>query len=84
MAKLCCPLAPVLTAGDIVGLYSGGGPIAGLQISGVVTRITSTQVSVAFDELSDSVDLSAYSGMIQLVKLANDVTYRRIKRWATH
>lgn len=35
---------------------------------------------VVFDDLSDSVDLSAHNGMIQLIKLANDVTYKRIKR----
>ena len=46
----------------------------------MVIASTNTQISVAIDGLPDTVDLSAHDGMIQLVKLANDVTYRRIRR----
>ena len=73
-------LTVVLVIGDIVGVLSGNKPIAGQRISGVITKSTSSLISVVFDDLSDSVDLSDYNGMIQLVKLANDVTYRRIRR----
>ena len=66
-----------------MGLFSGNKPIAGQSISGVVTRSTSALVSVVFDDLPDSIDLSAHNGMIQLLKLANDVTYKRIKRLAS-
>lgn len=78
---MCYETLFIYLLGDIVGLFSGGKPIAGQQISGVVVHSSSVQVSVAFDDLSDSVDLPTYNGMIQLVKLANDVTYRRIKRY---
>ena len=73
-------LTVVIVIGDIVGVLSGNKPIAGQRISGVITKSTSSLISVVFDDLSDSVDLSDYNGMIQLVKLANDVTYRRIRR----
>ena len=72
------------SVGDIVGIFAGGKPLADKPISGVVTRSTNTYVSVAFDDLPDSVDLTALSGMIQLVKLANDVTYRRIKKFVIY
>ena len=78
---LCYETLFLFLTGDIVGLFSSGKPIAGQQISGVVVHSSNVQVSLAFDDLSDSVDLPAYNGMIQLVKLANDVTYRRIKRY---
>ena len=73
-------LTAAIVIGDIVGVLSGNKPIAGQRISGVITKSTSSLISVVFDDLSDSVDLSDYNGMIQLVKLANDVTYRRIRR----
>ena len=41
-------------------------------------------VSVAFDDLPDTVDLCTFDGSLQLVKLCNDVTYRRIKRYVLH
>lgn len=69
------------TIGDIVGVFSKGKTIGEKTLSGVVTAIKSTSVSVAFDELPDTIDLSAYDGTIQLVKLCNDVTYRRIRRY---
>ena len=62
-------------------MFVGNKPIAGQKISGVITRSTSAQISVVFDDLPDSINLSTHNGAIQLVKLANDVTYRRIKRY---
>ena len=67
-------------AGDIVGVFCANKPISGHQLSGVVIQVTRTHISVVFDDLPDSVDLTAHNGAIQLVKLANDITYRRIKR----
>ena len=74
-------VSDLLRIGDIVGLFVGNKPIAGHKISGVVSRSTSAQISVVFDDLPDSINLSTHNGAIQLVKLANDVTYRRIKRY---
>ena len=72
-------------AGDIVGLFAAGKALTDKTLSGVVTQSKETSISVAFDELPDTVDLASHNGSIQLVKLANDVTYRRIKRcvWYT-
>ena len=64
-----------------MGVFSKGKSVAEKTLSGVVTAIKSTLVSVAFDELPDTIDLSAYDGTIQLVKVCNDVTYQRIRRY---
>ena len=61
-----------------MGVFSKGKSVA---LSGVVTATKPTLVSVAFDELPDTVDLSVCDGTIQLVKLCNDVTYQRIRRY---
>ncbi|XP_053175060.1 DNA-binding protein SMUBP-2 isoform X2 [Scomber japonicus] len=65
--------------GDIVGLYDSGGCTAASQVgTGIVTRVTQAAVSVAFDNAKDelSVDTDA---LYNLLKLANDVTYKRMK-----
>uniref|UniRef100_A0A667HTP7 Immunoglobulin mu DNA binding protein 2 n=1 Tax=Lynx canadensis TaxID=61383 RepID=A0A667HTP7_LYNCA len=66
------------TSGDIVGLYDEGGQLA----TGILTRIMQRSVTVAFDESHDfqlSLDREcAY----RLLKLANDVTYKRLKKAA--
>lgn len=49
-------------------------------ISGVVVKCSETIISVAFEEVPDEVHLSSHEGHLQLVRLANDVTYRRLKR----
>lgn len=59
-----------------MGLYDEGGQLA----TGILTRITPRSVTVAFDESHDfqlSLDTErAY----RLLKLANDVTYKRLKK----
>ncbi|XP_063800420.1 DNA-binding protein SMUBP-2 isoform X2 [Pseudophryne corroboree] len=66
-------------SGDIVGLYdsdSGSDPLS----TGIVCGITQKAVNVAFDEThSDSLNLGSES-TYRLLKLANDVTYKRIKK----
>ncbi|KAM9376972.1 DNA-binding protein SMUBP-2 [Pholidichthys leucotaenia] len=65
--------------GDIVGLYDAAGCTTASQIStGIVTRVSQTSVSVAFDDLKDDVGLDS-GGFYNLLKLANDVTYKRMK-----
>lgn len=62
--------------GDIVGLYDSGGCSASSQMgSGIVTRVAQGSVSVAFDD-DLSVDNDA---LYNLLKLANDITYKRMK-----
>lgn len=66
--------------GDIVGVFSNGKSVAEKVVSGIVTVMKQSSVSVAFDELPDTVDLTSFNGSLQLVKLCNDVTYQRMKR----
>lgn len=64
------------TSGDIVGLYDEGGQLA----TGILTQITQKSVTVAFDE-SHGFQLSLdQENSYRLLKLANDVTYKRLKK----
>ena len=56
-----CFLSDLLLIGDIVGVFVGNKPIAGQKISGVITRSTSAQISVVFDDLPDSINLSTHN-----------------------
>ncbi|NXL94262.1 SMBP2 protein, partial [Alectura lathami] len=65
--------------GDIVGLYdsvSRGDPLS----TGIVTRVTSKAVTVAFEDSGDGVLSVEREGSYRLLKLANDVTYNRLKK----
>ncbi|KAG7262658.1 hypothetical protein CRUP_012537 [Coryphaenoides rupestris] len=66
--------------GDIVGLYGAGGCSATSQIgTGIVTKASQTSVTVAFEDGQDEVNVETDS-LYNLLKLANDVTYKRMKR----
>ena len=66
--------------GDIVGLgWLNADNKAKDIASGIVSRVTETAVTVAFDETADSLAFDD-DGPFKLVKLANDVTHKRIKR----
>ncbi|XP_027552125.1 DNA-binding protein SMUBP-2 [Neopelma chrysocephalum] len=68
--------------GDIVGLYDSAGqgdPVA----TGVVTRVTSKAVTVALEESRDGELGLDHEHSFRLLKLANDVTYNRLKRALT-
>lgn len=66
--------------GDIVGLYDSSECSATSQIgTGIVTRVSQTSVSVAFDDLKDGIGFDR-DALYNLLKLANDVTYKRMKR----
>ncbi|XP_019712745.1 DNA-binding protein SMUBP-2 isoform X2 [Hippocampus comes] len=66
--------------GDIVGLYDSGGCSETSQIStGIVTRVSQISISVAFDDSKDGLSFDAQA-LYSLLKLANDVTYKRMKR----
>ena len=65
-----------------MGVFSKGlSPFNEGQLTGIVTKCTENAVTAAFDELPYSIDLSAHNGSLQLVKLANDITYRRQRRY---
>ncbi|NXI29270.1 SMBP2 protein, partial [Sterrhoptilus dennistouni] len=65
--------------GDIVGLYESAGQGDPL-CTGVVTRVTPKAVTVALEEPRDG-DLAVdHERSFRLLKLANDVTYNRLKR----
>nr|XP_020639747.1 DNA-binding protein SMUBP-2 [Pogona vitticeps] len=65
--------------GDIVGLYESGGP--GDQLcTGTITHITSKLITVAIDEPQSNLVSLDQENVYRLLKLANDVTYKRLKR----
>ncbi|KAJ3596215.1 hypothetical protein NHX12_002624 [Muraenolepis orangiensis] len=66
--------------GDIVGLYGAAGCSPTSQIgTGIVTKAGQTSVTVAFDEGQEDFNVETDS-LYNLLKLANDVTYKRMKR----
>ncbi len=73
---MCC-------VGDIVGVYSRGKPVSDNDLSGIVLRKDKISLAVAFDQIDNSLDLTAHDGALVVIKLANDVTYRRMKRSAS-
>lgn len=69
-----------LFTGCIVGIFANSKSISDQVVSGVVTKKSSTEVKVAFDELPGDADLFALAGRLQLVKMDNSATYKRIKK----
>ncbi|NXA49312.1 SMBP2 protein, partial [Nothocercus julius] len=65
--------------GDVVGLYESAGQGDALS-TGVVTRITATAVTVAFEESREGLLSVGREGSYRLLKLANDITYKRLKK----
>ncbi|KFR16665.1 DNA-binding protein SMUBP-2, partial [Opisthocomus hoazin] len=65
--------------GDIVGLYDSAGQGDPLS-TGIVTRATSKAVTVAFEESRDGMLSLDRESSYRLLKLANDVTYNRLKK----
>ncbi|NWZ41936.1 SMBP2 protein, partial [Brachypodius atriceps] len=68
--------------GDIVGLYASAGQGDPL-CTGVVTRVTPKVVTVALEEPRDGELAVDHECSFRLLKLANDVTYNRLKRALT-
>ncbi|XP_063253931.1 DNA-binding protein SMUBP-2 [Prinia subflava] len=68
--------------GDIVGLYETAGQGDPL-CTGVVTRVTPKAVTVALEEPRDGELALDHERSFRLLKLANDVTYNRLKRALT-
>ena len=69
-----------ITSGDIVGLRHGSGQSGSDQVenvSGVVTKVTSSSISVAFSESFEQISFDA-SLQYSLMKLANDITHKRL------
>ncbi|NXK44733.1 SMBP2 protein, partial [Chauna torquata] len=65
--------------GDILGLYESvgqGNPLS----TGIVTRVTSKAVTVAFEESQDGILSLDRESSYRLLKLTNDVTYNRLKK----
>ena len=69
-----------LTLGDIVGLsYSSADSNVAELSSGIVTRVSETTVVVAFEEAFDSQSFDE-DRLMRVTRLANDVTFKRMKR----
>ncbi|CAL4117470.1 unnamed protein product, partial [Meganyctiphanes norvegica] len=72
--------ANTFSSGDIVGVYECGAGIGKQLTTGVVIRISQYNIKVALDDDADELDSLEDDKQLRLHKLANDVTYRRIKR----
>ena len=72
----------MIHTGDIVGIFAHNRPLkddrSGHNISGIVCHISQYSLSVAIDGLKENVNLSVYDNSLKLIKLTNDVTYRRL------
>ncbi|KAJ8002485.1 hypothetical protein DPEC_G00159400 [Dallia pectoralis] len=69
--------------GDIVGLYDLDGCTPSSQLcTGVVTRASQSAITVACEDSQDGVNLDT-DALYNLMKLANDVTYKRMKKALT-
>jgi len=64
-----------LTSGDIVGVR--GTDKTESEMSGVITNVSPSSLAVAFTESGEEVSMDETS-LYSLVKLANDITYRRL------
>ena len=65
-----------LFTGDIVGLYDENQQ--GNHVTGVICSISSKSITVSIDESFEDLDQeSTYF----VLKLANDITYKRLKRY---
>ena len=70
-----------LVSGDIVGLSPSTAEKSTEELhSGIVTHVSQSAVTVAFDDSQDLFSL-ADDQKYKLSKLANDVTYKRLKRY---
>ncbi|KAG2173383.1 hypothetical protein INT44_008735 [Umbelopsis vinacea] len=69
-----------IRTGDIVGLqeYKKDKPTSQTQLSGVVSRVTDTTVTVALQGREDDELPQALQDRCQIVKLANNITYERM------
>ncbi|CAG5120566.1 unnamed protein product, partial [Candidula unifasciata] len=68
-----------LTPGDIVGVGLMKSEATDKPLmTGIVSQVTASNISVAFDESQDVFELDD-DDLFKLTKLANDVTYRRLK-----
>lgn len=77
------------SSGDIVSISENSIPLSELSneeklLTGVVTKVHSQSVSIAIDtDLENLDDQLNETGVYKILKLSNEVTYKRIKRALT-
>ncbi len=67
-----------LFSGDVVGLFLNNGSEELLR--GVVVSAGKTSISLAYDDVDGQVVVSNEE-RFRILKLANDITYKRLKRY---
>ncbi|XP_066946913.1 DNA-binding protein SMUBP-2-like isoform X2 [Macrobrachium rosenbergii] len=67
------------SSGDIVGVHEYGANERKQLTSGVVTRVSQSSIQIVLDGDADELDATADGALLYLHKLANNVTYQRIK-----
>lgn len=70
-----------LSVGDIAGVSHSNSDTtsSSLLASGIVSKVTGSSIAVAFEENVEGI-ARGYDDTYKLTKLANDVTYRRLKK----
>lgn len=71
--------ATKMSTGDIVGVVTLQDGRPKTLASGIVVETAQKAINVAFDDTGDLDDAALPDGHLALVKLANDVTYQRMK-----
>ncbi|KAB7507065.1 DNA-binding protein SMUBP-2 [Armadillidium nasatum] len=66
--------------GDLVGIWENSCSQEGQIVSGVVAKVTAGSIQIALDEESSELEDLAEDTLVRIHKLANDVTYKRIKQ----
>jgi len=66
-----------ITSGDIVGVIKQGDDTLNPDSSGVVVEVRGSSIAVAFQDISQATEFDENHQLV-IVKLANDVTYRRL------
>lgn len=65
--------------GDVIGVQRNADDIKEPNMaSGIVTRVTDDIITVAFEE---DFEISSSKETFKLIKLFNDITYKRLKRY---
>ncbi|GAM26146.1 hypothetical protein SAMD00019534_093210 [Acytostelium subglobosum LB1] len=67
------------TPGDVIGLRTSKAKPGTALLTGVVYRVERNKITVSFDDISDAILEELESGTFAIDKLANDITYRKMR-----
>ena len=81
MQWIACFNLLILTIGDIVGIFTNSSSLLEKDqiCSGIISRLKAGCIEVALDLDTENIELNDIDSY-KILKLANDVTYRRLKQ----